>query len=453
MELRDLVVTPFIVFCIYTIAYFIRNRVTDSTNRKYFFPALTARLFGALALGFIYQFYYNGGDTYNFHTRGSRHIWNAFVEDPTLGIELLLGNDKAFGAYKYVSQIVFFHDSSSFAVIQIAAFFDLFTFSAYAGTAMFFAVISFIGAWMLFLTFYKAYPHLHKSIAIATLFIPSVVFWGSGLLKDTITLACAGASTFIIRDIFSKGRLTISNTLLLLFCFWIIYSIKKYILLCFFPAAFIWFYLGYLARFRSVVFKVIMVPFVFLASAACGYLAIRQVGKDDTRYSINELGKTAQVTAYDILYQTGKDAGSSYDLGDQDGTLTGLVKMAPRAVNVSLYRPYLWEVRNPLMLLSALESLSLLIVTIYLMISGTRYIRKGIVNPDVLFCLIFSVTFAFAVGVSTYNFGTLSRYKIPLLPYFTLALILLNHYVKLNRSEDFWNATQRDLERYQNEPL
>jgi hypothetical protein len=433
MDLRDFIVTPIIIFFIYVVAFLVKGHVTDKTNAKYFFPALTVRIFGALALGLIYQFYYNGGDTYNFHTRGSRHIWNAFMEDPTLGLQLMSRVEDSPGLYKYVSQIVFFHDSSSFVVIRVAAFFDLFTFSAYSGTAMCFAVISFIGAWMLFLTFYKAYPHLHKSIALASLFIPSVVFWGSGLLKDTITLACLGASTYLIREMFAKSRVGIMSLALLIFSLWTVYAIKKYILLCFIPAAFIWFYIGYLARFRSIVFKVIMVPFVFSISLACGYFTIQQVGKEDSRYSLNELGKTAQVTAYDIHYQTGKDAGSSYDLGDQEGTLLGLVKMAPQAINVSLYRPYLWEVKNPLMLLSAVESLLFLIITIYLVTTSGSYIRNGVTNPDILFCLIFSVTFAFAVGVSTYNFGTLSRYKIPLLPYFALGLILLHDYVKFKK--------------------
>jgi hypothetical protein len=446
MELRDFIVTPIVIFLVYVVAYLVRPRVTDDVNRKYFFPALTLRIFGALALGFLYQFYYNGGDTYNFHRRGSRHIWNAFVDDPTLGMQLMAGIEDQPGLYKYVSQIVFFHDSSSFVVIRLAAFFDLFTFSSYSGTAIFFAVISFIGAWMLFLTFYRGYPHLHRYIAMASLFIPSVVFWGSGVLKDTITLAFIGVATFLIREMFAKGRFKIMNVAVLIFSLWTVYAIKKYILLCFIPASFIWFYIGYLSRFRSVVFKIIMIPFVFFISVLCGYLAIEQVGKDDSRYSLDEIGKTAQVTAYDIHYQTGKDAGSSYDLGDQEGTLLGLIKMSPQAVNVSLYRPYLWEVKNPLMLLSAGESFMFLIITVYLVATSGTYIRKGLVNPDILFCLIFSVTFAFAVGVSTYNFGTLSRYKIPLLPYFTLGLILLHNHIKLQKIAAIDEITKADVE-------
>ena len=39
-------------------------------------------------------------------------------------------------------------------------------------------------------------------------------------------------------------------------------------------------------------------------------------------------------------------------------------------------------------------------------------------DPNLVFCLVFSIIFAFAVGISSYNFGALSRYKIPCLPFY-----------------------------------
>jgi len=48
-------------------------------------------------------------------------------------------------------------------------------------------------------------------------------------------------------------------------------------------------------------------------------------------------------------------------------------------------------------------------------------------DPTIQFCLIFSVIFAFAVGISSYNFGALSRYKIPCLPFYAVALVLIHY--------------------------
>lgn len=428
MELRDLIVTPIVLIVIYVVAYFIRPRVTDRVTRIYFFPALTVRIVGALALGFLYQFYYSGGDTFNFHTHGSRIIWEAFMDSPAVGYKLLVSNSKFEpGTYAYASKILFFNDHSSFFIIRISTLFDLLTFSSYSATAVLFSVLSFSGAWALFQTFYKHSPHLHKWIAVTTLFIPSVIFWGSGLLKDTVTLAALGFLTFSVYKLFIQKKYTVGTLLLLVLSVWMIYSVKKYILLCFLPALLLWIYASQLTRIRSMVAKIMLVPIILTLLLGSGYYAVYLIGSDDPRYSLDRIATTAQITAYDIGFYTGKDAGSGYSLGELDGTFSGMLSKAPQAINVSLFRPYLWEVRNPLMVLSALESFALVGFTIFILFRSRGKLSALFLNPTIIFCLVFSLTFAFAVGVSTFNFGTLARYKIPLLPFYVLALIYLNY--------------------------
>ncbi|MBX2967386.1 MAG: hypothetical protein KF845_14685 [Cyclobacteriaceae bacterium] len=443
MELRDFIVTPIVIIIVYVVAYFIRDRVTDEINRKYFFSALTLKIFAAIALGMLYQFYYSGGDTFNFHTKGSRIIWEAFMDSPAVGWKLLTAN-KAYsqGIYSYASRIPFFHDTSSFFVIRVAALFDLITFSSYSATAVLFSVVSFCGAWVLFLTFYRQSPTLHGWIATATLFIPSVLFWGSGLLKDTLTLAAIGFLTYTAHRLFIQKNRSVGSVIWLAISVWIIYSIKKYILLCFLPALLLWIYIGQLARIRSVMVRILITPLVLFMVVLSGYYAVDLVGRDDSRYSMDRIATTAQITAYDIGFYTGKDAGSTYSLGELDGTFGNMITKTPQAINVSLFRPYLWEVRNPLMLLSAVEGLLLLMFTIYVISKKRLLIFRAMGDPNVLFCLVFSITFAFAVGVSTFNFGTLSRYKIPLLPFYALALVFILYYENKDRKVEVLDNTE-----------
>src|SRR5690606_31230439 len=106
MEARDLIVTPLVLFGVYALGYIVRPWVTDAVNRKYFFPALTARVLGALAVGFVYQFYYGGGDTFAYHTHGSRPLWEAFMESPADGFRLLfLNGEYGPGIWKTASRI------------------------------------------------------------------------------------------------------------------------------------------------------------------------------------------------------------------------------------------------------------------------------------------------------------------------------------------------------------
>lgn len=442
MDLKDLVVTPLLLIIVYTIAFVVRSRITDQTLRKYFIPALTVKIAAAILLGVLYQFYYQGGDTYNFHTHGSRHIWEAFMDSPSKGIDLIFSNgDNVRGAYKYLSKIDFYRDTSSFFIIRIAAIFDLITFSTYSATAVLFAVVSFIGIWSFYLVMYRHRPDLHKWIAFAVLFIPSVIFWGSGILKDTITLASLGLLTYAAGNLFNGQRIVASSAIALIATF-VIFMVKKYILFCFFPAIILWFYASRIKRIKSTVLKGILVPFIATLIVAAAYYSVVFVSEGDARYSLDRLAETAKITAYDIRYYTGKDAGSGYSLGELDGTFSSMLVLAPQAINVSLFRPYIWEVKNPLMLLSALEAIVLFGFVIYVVFKKRFRIFYTLKDPMVMFCLVFSLTFAFAVGVSTYNFGTLSRYKIPLLPYFTLALIFILFYEKRDKKVEALDSTE-----------
>lgn len=443
MELRDLIVTPVVIIVVYALAYIVRSRFTDDITKVYFIPALTVKIFGAIALGFIYQFYYHGGDTYNYHTHGSRHVWEAFMDSPIKGIQLLTSNGESYqDVYRYASKILFFSDPHSYAIVKIAAVLDLFTFSSYLSTAILFAVICFVGMWAFFVTFYEQYPSLHRWLAIACFFIPSVFFWGSGLLKDTITMGCLGMATHQVYKIFIKKKFGIQNILLLFISLYGLYSIKIYILLTFLPASILWVFIKNLNDIKSKILKIMLAPFMITAAIGLGYFATLKAGEDNEKYALNTLAKTAQITAYDILYYTGKDAGSGYSLGKLDGTLGSMVRLAPQAINVSLFRPYVWEVGNPLMLLSALESFSLLCLCLYTIFTIRTKIFAAFSNPDVIFSFVFSICFAFAVGVSTFNFGTLVRYKIPLLPFFLISLILILHQSKSDKNVDAFERTE-----------
>lgn len=445
MELRDLIVTPIIIFLVYAGAYWIRPRVTDSINRRYFIPALTVRIIGALAVGFLYQFYYGGGDTFNYHTHGSRIIWEAFWDSPLKGAKLLFANGQMESSiYEYSSKIWYFRDQQSYFLICITTLFDLITFSSYSATSVFFALLGFSGSWVLFRTFYKIFPDFHRWIAFSCLFIPTVCFWGSGIFKDTVTLAALGWITYSFYEAFLERKSVIRNFVIFVFSFWVIYSLKKYILLSILPSLILWYFLTNLSRVKSTMAKALLIPVTIFTVVALGYFSILNVAENDKRYDIDRLAETAKITAYDIRFGWGARTGegSGYTLGELDGTWQSMIRLAPAAINVSLFRPYLWEIRNPLMLLSGFESFLFLLITIVLFAKTKGKIFYYLVKPEVIFCLSFSVVFAFAVGVSTFNFGTLSRYKIPMEPFYLLGLGLAYNYSKKDKKMEAFDSIE-----------
>lgn len=433
MTLQDFVVTPLYLLLIYFLAYIIRDKVTDKNTRRYFIPALTVKIIGAISVGLIYQFYYDGGDTFNYF-RDSGFIWEAFKDSPVKAFHLIFSD----GSYqtetiRYASHMYFYRDSPSYFVVRVIGAFDLITFHTYSATALLFACASFSGLWAMYTSLYKLYPRLNLEFAVAIFFVPSVFFWGSGILKDTLTLGAVCWATYALIEIIFKRRRVLLNLFILLLFFYVLYNIKIYILLCFLPAAILWIFFHWRKKIFSTVLRVMLTPLMIGLAILLAYFALVQVGEDNRRYSLETLSETAEITANYLYYVSEKQGGSGYTLGDFDYSPSGMIRKIPLAINVSLFRPYLWEVKNPVMLLSAIESLGFLFFTFYVLFKSRLLSKIKGSDPIVIFCFIFSIAFAFAVGFSTYNFGSLVRYKIPLIPFYLIGLFILNYYSKSPR--------------------
>lgn len=432
MTLSDLFITPVYLILFGFAAYLIRPLVTTRETRKYFFPALYVRFAGAIALGLIYQFYYAGGDTFNYFTHGSRWIWEAFKSDPLMGIKLLTesGGERVGETFEWSQHIWYYRDEKSFFVVRITAFFDLFTLHTYSATALFYAAFSFSGLWAMYAAINTMY-HQPKLLAYAILFVPSVVFWGSGILKDTITLGALGWLTWATINMVEFRKWSPKYWLIALCMAWMIFSIKSYIVICYVPLVFVWVYLKQVRNIRNTFVKVSVAPILLVVFGALGYFSLEQISSQSDKYSLDSFARQAAVTAYDIRYgwgaRTGGDGG--YDIGLPDGTIGSMVRLMPAAVNVSLFRPYIWEVRNPLMLLSSLEAMGTVLLTLLVLFKGRFKDLFG--DPFLLFCLLFAILFGFAVGVSTFNFGTLMRYKIPMMMFYFIPLAMAYSHKRL----------------------
>ncbi|UII27796.1 hypothetical protein LVD15_05070 [Fulvivirga maritima] len=447
MELKDFIVTPIVLIVVYVLAYIIRPYVSNESTMKYFIPGLSVKIVGAIAIGMVYQFYYGGGDTFAYHTHGSRWVWKAFNDSFSTGYKMLTADGNYEGVYTYASHIWYFRDEHSYFLIKIVSLIDLITFSTYSATAVIFAALSFSGMWAMYMTFSTKYPVMNNWLALAILFVPSVFFWGSGILKDTVTLGAIAWITYSFDQLFLRRSWNIVNIVILAFCSFLILQIKVYILLCFLPALILWYFVSKIEQIQSIALKFMLAPFLLLVALGVGYFAIDKVGEQNSKYALENIATTAQVTAYDIRYGWGARQGenSGYTLGELDGSFGSMIKLFPSAVNVSLFRPYLWEVRNPLMLLSSLEAMGFLFLTLWMMWKfGVRNFFQYLFQPDVLFCITFSVVFAFAVGISSYNFGTLSRYKIPLMPFYLVGLIIIYYYSTLNKDKNLEETAETE---------
>lgn len=427
----DLLLTPVYLFVLVTIAKRYREKKYPPGDplRKYYLPGLYAKFGGAIFIALVYQYYYGGGDTYNYFQHAK--IINSALGDSFntwTGLIFHVSPDSNPRLFDFTSQMEWYNDASSYAVAVIAAIFGLLNGTSYIPIALLFAYLSYSGTWAMYKTFVQLYPKLYKQLAIAFLFIPSTIVWGSAIFKDTICMFGLGWLTYTTFRIFVNRDFSLRNLTMLVISFYLIAVIKLYILLAFLPALGLWLLMSYSKKITSFGLKLI-VNLGFIGIIVAGFLFFSQkFANEMNKYSLDKIAKTAEVTRGWIYYSSAQDEGSAYDLGDFDPSLTGMLSKFPQAVVVTLFRPFLWESRKVMVLLSALEALAFLYFTLKVIVQKKKNAITGIVkDPNLMFFLIFSLIFAFAVGISSYNFGALSRYKIPCLPFYAALLLILSY--------------------------
>ncbi len=424
----------YVLLPVYIFLFFVATRIIvelfykDQTIQKYIYYGLSLKVFGGLFVTFVFNFYYKGGDIGTYYNEG-RILTNLILESPEYFFRIFFynptGNDtelkNIFLGMHYANS------TDTLIVLKVTAFLNFFSFNSYLVTTFLFSYISFWCIWKLVTLFFELYPKHKKYTIWAFFFAPSVIVWGSGILKDTICFSCLCITHYYLYRIFIDNRFKFSYIIFIVFAGYIILTIKLYILLAYAPCFSFMITQKYKQHIQNLFLRAMIAPFIIVVSLIVSYVLVTQIGAQKERFSSEKIMETAKVQREYLHSISLRSEGSTYDLGEVEEGLLGYILKIPAGVTVSLFRPYLWESRNPIMFLSAIESFIVLFITLRLLYKRKFKNTVALLSKDwnIQFCLIFGLTFSFFVGVTTYNFGSLVRYKIQGYPFYIIAILLL----------------------------
>lgn len=421
--------------------YFARKKnlmIGRSPEYRYFLWALMAKLLGGVVFSLIYFYYYAGGDTISYFYSGVAMRDLAFI-DPAEYMRQMFGantveNWSAYPAdgvrpFQYV-----FLDDRTFLVLRVISLLAILTFKSYLITTLLIASLSFFGIWACYRTFVGYYPELAGKLAIGFLFLPSVVFWSSSILKDTFTFSAVCWLVHGIDEFFFKRRDLVKNAVLIFLSAMVVIVIKPYIFMVLFPAVMLWLFYFRVARLQNALVKFVLIPMLAAGLLGFSVFVLTQLGGALDKFALDSALTTIQVTQGDLLNAKAYSA-NSFDIGKVDGTWGSALSKFPQAVTAALFRPFLWEARNPMMLVSGLENLWILGLALLSVVrAGPGFFFRCTTRiPLVLMCMVFAVFFAFTVGLTTPNFGALVRFRIPMLPFLLSALYIIVHMARIKR--------------------
>jgi len=430
MDIYDLLITPIYLAIILFFAHkFTIKRRRKEKVYKYFLPGLLAKMFGAVSLGLIYFFYYDGGDTVNYHYTACALV-DVLLNKPEDFFYLYFGSPK-YAEFALINSNYSFtywvNDTYAYFVSKCFVPFVLVCFKSYMATAILVATVCYLGIWRLFLVFVNEFPKLEKQFTWSILYIPSVVFWGSGIMKDSLSLSAACFYVHGFYWFFTQRRFQTKYLVFLFFGAYMLLSIKPYILFALLPGSIFWFIAMRVTKIKNAFLKVMLAPtLVTVGIVVCVY-ALQKLGDSLGQYSVEKVIKTASGAQQDL--KQSYYGGNTFDIGDYEPTVSGLVSVSHKAIFAALFRPTIFDVRNVVMALSAIENTFILGFCIYLLIKLKFFRFFGLItqHPLVMFSFAFSIFFAFSVGVSISNFGALVRLKIPCIPFFLSSMVILNY--------------------------
>jgi hypothetical protein len=427
LSLSDLFLTPlYIVILLFIIIKIKKRYYADSPLKIFILPAFAIHVFGCIFFALVYQYYYGYGDMYGYFT-GAHETWTAFLKDPRIAFELVFKSRENFSetAMNWAPYSSFLGFAGSLSVmIKIASVVGLFCFGSYLPIALVFTLFSFWGTWLMYITINKYFPHLYKFTGIACLFIPSVIIWSSGVTKEAPCMFALGLCFYSFDQLLRRKRFLKSLFLLFIGAI-ILYNIKSYLLFTFAAAAFIWWYRSFIFNLHTFFFRLIVrgLFFIFLVTAIIYSISVADNFVQETITNKLSAGENLQEMMTSI---NNSEGGSGYQLPPFNLSVGGVVKSFFQSLNVALFRPYLWECTNVLMLLSFAESFATFLLVLFTIFKvGFRKLIFYCKMPLMVFMLLFSLILAPIAGFISFNFGTLVRYKIPLLPFFILFFVII----------------------------
>jgi uncharacterized membrane protein YqaE (UPF0057 family) len=203
------------------ICFFYYKNTRNTVLAGVFLPALLLKLLSGICLGLVFLKFYNGtGDTFVFFEYAVNYS-KMISNEPDRFIKFFLKN---------VSDDPFL--SSQPRVVAFVKFASLITFIAlnnYWIASIYFSLISFSGFFYFANKVASACPDYKWHITVSFLFFPSVVFWSSGFIKESVVMpAMLIIAGYFFSWIYEKRRIKILPVCITILMCGVVFFIKFY---------------------------------------------------------------------------------------------------------------------------------------------------------------------------------------------------------------------------------
>lgn len=382
--------------------------------KGYFWFSVSFKILAGVGLGIVYTQYYLTGDTLHYFADG-KIVADLARADIRAYLQFLWDDSNS-----NILQNLTYGEPRALFFVKFVSLINLLTGDNYWITGAYFSLISFFGAWYLLRVIHLYLSAFTLPAFIAFHLMPSVVFWTSGLIKESLACAAAFYLTALFLNAWFNHRIRIANSLLAVVALWVLWGLKYYYAAIFISVTFTCFMYQfvfyYLVKPKKPVSELLLWIFIFifpLAMISFMHPNFYLDGFLEVIVSNNEVYNTFSNPEDLIVYHALKPEVGS------------VLMNAPLALISGLFRPAFFESGNIFQAIAALENLLLVLLVLFALPALVNFTRSPyrilILAVTVYVCLL-----CVFIALSTPNFGTLSRYRAGYIPYFVFIILCDN---------------------------
>ncbi|MBX0333147.1 hypothetical protein K3G39_07845 [Pontibacter sp. HSC-14F20] len=386
--------------------------------RPFFFPTLLFKLACGLLIGVLSFYVYDKGDTQLYYQRAL--LITDLARDQGIGTYLhyLFFNDPT-GTPLQALQKPFYE--SAWNMPRLLSVPMLLTNGNYYISSLYLSLFSFAGLCFFVNAIARYFANTAIPAVVAFLLFPSVVFWSSGVLKESVVLGgmglLLGSSLYLLFGK-SKPLLYLLLAVVGLYLIWLVKYFVAVALVLLVALALLVRVIFYSAKLAHIHWLLKGMALLFLFSG------IAWLG--------TQLNPNLHLEALpDVVYQNyqvsliASQGKPRIDFPFLEPTYLSFALHSQLAFIGMLFRPFIWEAYNIRTFAAAFENTLLLVLAFGLL---RDLFEAGRIKWRYGYLLLAVLVYLFAMGVllaySMPNLGTLSRYRVVVVPFVVYLLLL-----------------------------
>lgn len=387
-------------------------------NKQTIILIFSIKILAGLAYAYFYQLpaYKDNADTFRFFEY-SKAETDILIHHPIQFFKDIFAFGYEDRGSIFAGENSYWNDLKSNVIIKILAICNVFTFKNYYANIVIFNFTFLFGLVAIYRLLAPLFSNRKWLLLISVFFIPSFLFWCSGIHKDGLLFSAMGVVIYLFDKLLKHG-FSFGKAILVFILLALIFTLRNFIFFSLLLCLMAWFF----ASFKPNKF---LQRFLFVYLGAALFFFTSHFIHPKLNFQNIIIAKQQEFNAL--------SGGSKVITDSLKPNLSGFASYLPYAIDMAFLRPHLSEIKNKSYIPAILETYFLIIVTL----SSFVFKKKDLTIPPIIIVLfIFAVTTLLITGYTITFSGAIVRYKSLVLPLFITSIL----YIFNSENVKFWQS-------------